>query len=478
MNRIATALSLLVLGTTAGIGVLPGTPVGASSAGIPEGVYRTAELTRGQLLATGIEAGFAEADVVTFLDGDGMVETATLGVRLADGGWSLLYAYNGEPEAVGWRGTYEVVDEDTVIATDPCGAITYTYGLDGDELTLDMVDDQCDDGVYELIAQTVLYESAPFVKETEPADPGDAGAAGASYTSTSLVIPFEVALPEWLPAEPSAVLPNFVTWEATDVDRGVRFLAPLSVYPPGSDEPAPVPDDYLTYLLGQAEHGAEFADVVETNVDGHPATVLTATVPDSLDGSLGCQADDLSAADCFGLQPDVIIRMAVIDVDGQTLLVWVRDIRGDDSQTIEYDSFDAMLASIRFLDEGAPTTTTVTENLATPIDGEWQMELSYEELAGSPLLYDEHEINEFNWGTFTLTFEDGRFTETQSNPDASWSGSGTYRVEGDVLYLDRDDGEHFIMRWSIEGDTLRIERDESLGVVPTPFILEPWSRTP
>ena len=138
-----------------------------SDPGLPEGVYRTPELTRDQLVTTAIEAGFAEEDVNAFLDGDGLEQTAVLGLRLADGGWTQLYAYDGGAEDVGWRGTYEVVDDDTVVATDPCGAITYTYMLDGDQLTLDMVDDQCESGgVGELIAQTILYETAPFTLES------------------------------------------------------------------------------------------------------------------------------------------------------------------------------------------------------------------------------------------------------------------------------------------------------------------------
>ena len=72
---------------------------------------------------------------------------------------------------MGWRGTYEVVDDDTVIATDPCGAITYDYTLDGDVLTLDMVDDECGTAASdELIAQTIIFESAPFTRD-EPAVP-------------------------------------------------------------------------------------------------------------------------------------------------------------------------------------------------------------------------------------------------------------------------------------------------------------------
>ena len=60
--------------------------------GIPEGIYRTPELTRDQLFAAGVAAGFAEADVIAFLDADGIVDTASVRLRFADGGWTQLYA--------------------------------------------------------------------------------------------------------------------------------------------------------------------------------------------------------------------------------------------------------------------------------------------------------------------------------------------------------------------------------------------------
>jgi hypothetical protein len=70
---------------------------------------------------------------------------------------------------MGWSGTYQVIDTDTVVATDPCSPITYDYALDADQLTLDMVSDECqgfagDSGEEDLIAQTVIFETAPFTK--------------------------------------------------------------------------------------------------------------------------------------------------------------------------------------------------------------------------------------------------------------------------------------------------------------------------
>jgi hypothetical protein len=99
-------------------------------------------------------------DVEAFLDGEGIKNTVTWGLRLADAEWIQLYSYDGGPEGIGSRGTYEVVDDDTVVATDPCGARTHSYELDSEQLTFDMVDDAC--GPDDHLVQTIIFETAPF----------------------------------------------------------------------------------------------------------------------------------------------------------------------------------------------------------------------------------------------------------------------------------------------------------------------------
>ena len=314
---------------------------------LPEGVYRTPVVTVDEQIATALDAGFTEEDVNAFFAAGDPADTHQMTLRLANGGWTQLDSYNGGAEEVGWRGTYEVIDDDTVVASAPGTVITYDYAFDGEQLTLDMIDDQCGpcgDDVGELIAQTIIFETAPFTL-VEPAGSDVTAAAPATYSSTSFVVPFEVTLPDWVAPEPAVAEPNFVTWEGTDADRGIRFLAPVNLYPPGSTTTTPLPDDYVSYLMSQTDHGAIFSDVVETTIDGLPATVVTATTDQSIDGGLGCQADGLAAEDCFGLQPDLSLRLAVVEVGDQPLLIWVRDIRGVDA---EYDTFDAMLSSLHF----------------------------------------------------------------------------------------------------------------------------------
>ena len=146
--------------------------------------------------------------------------------------------------------------------------------------------------------------------------------SAATYASTSFVTPFDVSPPDWLDPEPTTEKANFVTWEAPQVPA-VRFLAPESVYRPGKKSDSAVPNDYLSYLLGQASAGAHFPDQTSVTIAGQPATRLTATIDHSLDGSLGCPTKGTLAAACFGLQPGLELRMAILRVNDRPLLIWL-----------------------------------------------------------------------------------------------------------------------------------------------------------
>jgi hypothetical protein len=297
--------------------------------------------------------------------------------------------------------------------------------------------------------------------------------ATTTYTSTTFVVPFAVTPPDWVPsgAAPTAERPHLVTWESTDPERAVRFLVPDIVFPPGSTTAAPVPEDYVAYLLGLADHGVSFDDVVETTVDGRPATIVTETTPTFFEGALGCEAE----GECWGLSDETVARIAVIDAGDQTMLVWQRD--PIDAEAVDYESFEEMLASLHFREDATPATEPATATVASPIDGVWTTSVTYDELVNSPLLYDAGEVNTENWGDLTFILDSGRFVETQHNAEAVSAGTGTYSIEGDVLTLDRDNGEQFVMRWQVDGDTLVLERDDSLGIAPTPFVIKPWTRS-
>ena len=105
--------------TTTGVDttILEAAAAASPDARLREGIYRTRELTRDQLLATGVAAGFAEEDLAAYLDRDGVERTEIIGLLLAAGGWSVLLQSDGGPEEVGARATSEVVDDHTLIAT-------------------------------------------------------------------------------------------------------------------------------------------------------------------------------------------------------------------------------------------------------------------------------------------------------------------------------------------------------------------------
>jgi hypothetical protein len=327
------------------------TPTVASSQGsadgdLVEGVYRTDPLTADDILAAAAGAGFTDeeaAPFATFFE-----ESVVYELVLADGSWTQAARVDGGAADVGWRGTYDVVDADTVVASDECGAVTYGYTVAGEMLTLDVLEDACP-GADELVAQTTIFESGAFTRQAGVAN-GTAG--GVVHDAASFVVPFTITLASWLDPVPAAESPNFVTWEALDQQRGLRVLSPVEVYEPGKSEAVPPPSDYLSYLMSLADSGAEITEVADIEVDGRPATEVTVglspdATPGSLDGALGCQEPGLAADTCFGPQSDLLLRLVVIDVDGTPVLVWLRDFR-DRADAIEYESFDAMIASMRF----------------------------------------------------------------------------------------------------------------------------------
>jgi hypothetical protein len=174
---------------------------------------------------------------------------------------------------------------------------------------------------------------------------------GERYTTTSFALPITVIVEPLLKSPPISDTKNLLTWDAAaDDNEKIRFLIPVLVYPPDTMIPGPPPTDYLAYLQGQASQGAFFSDVSTITVDGHAATLMTATTTRPLNGSLGCPERDTQdpGGDCFGLQPDFILRIAVIDMGGgTTLLAWART--GIEAPNDEFNAmFDRMLANLQF----------------------------------------------------------------------------------------------------------------------------------
>ena len=175
-------------------------PAASASAASPlEGSWSTGTLTCDQQNAALTKAGFTEAEL-TLVGWDvggcgGMMHGSQFTARFAEG--RLIHFNDG---SVGWDGVYELTTPGTFIAGDlgpEAGLyITYTYVLDGDLLTIDMIDNQMPasneaERLGELVAQTVIYESAPFVRD----------GTGTAFTST--LYPYTVRLPEgWTATTP------------------------------------------------------------------------------------------------------------------------------------------------------------------------------------------------------------------------------------------------------------------------------------
>ena len=170
-----------------------------------------------------------------------------------------------------------------------------------------------------------------------------------TYTSKAFSIPLTVPVTTSLKTEASTDTDTFLTWDSANLeDLHVRFLLPPVLYRPNKSKPETPPKDYVTYLRGLTSQGATLADEKTMTVDGHGATLMTLTTNKSLDGVLGCPKTNTAAADCFGLQPDLTLRMAVIDANGKTLLAWARALRGATHAPGFFTEFEAMLQGLKF----------------------------------------------------------------------------------------------------------------------------------
>jgi hypothetical protein len=141
-------------------------PAAPSDSLLPEGTYRTPELTRERMIAAAVKAGFTRAQAEQALAGDRISKTATFTVTLERGTWTQSFNYDGTREGIGFEATYKVIDHNTVVVTEPGGDETvFTYALEGnairisfknaDPIQLCQRDAKCPMGV-------IVWQSAPF----------------------------------------------------------------------------------------------------------------------------------------------------------------------------------------------------------------------------------------------------------------------------------------------------------------------------
>jgi hypothetical protein len=257
-----------------------------------------------------------------------------------------------------------------------------------------------------------------------------AAPAGPTYSTKYFTTPVDVAVPSWLEPAPTDDTAHFVTFDSSDGSRKVRILSPVVVYPPGSSTTTPIPKDYVSYLLGQAANGGHFVERVDTKVDGRPATVLTATTSHSLDGSLGCPDTGISAGDCFGLQPEVIARLAVITADQGPLLIWLRnDVDNHPDMKVETQRFAQFLAGVHF-SERAPQAAPAP--VSTALDGTYEWTLTKQDALAHGTAGDKTPEALANFPiTFTVALEKGDWNMSDSADTDT--GEGTFTVTGNHL---------------------------------------------
>jgi hypothetical protein len=197
--------------------------------------------------------------------------------------------------------------------------------------------------------------SDPATTTSSSDPPTPASTAAQPYDTRAFAPALTVDPPAWFSSDPVQDEPHFLTWsgDGVDVDRAVRFMSPVGLYAPGAPdkkvgELRPLPRNYVHHLVGLRRHGAQIGERATTEVDGHPATLLTAGTTVSLSGVLGCQQDGLAPGACYGLQPYAVIRLAVIDDDGTTVLAWTRELPGSPTRDQDFAAFEALLATVHF----------------------------------------------------------------------------------------------------------------------------------
>jgi len=172
----AAAIALVMVGLPWSViqlrGPVAGTPAttpptaAATDSLLPEGTYRTPELTREQLIAAAVKRGFTQAQAKQALASDPINQTATFTLTLERGQWTQSFTYDGIRKGVGFEATYKVIDHSTVVVTEPGGGETvFEYALEGDAIRISFKnadpqqmcqhDAKCPMGI-------IVWESAPF----------------------------------------------------------------------------------------------------------------------------------------------------------------------------------------------------------------------------------------------------------------------------------------------------------------------------
>ncbi len=145
----------------------PTPPAAPSDSLLPEGTYRTPGLTREQLIATGVKAGFTRAQAEQALAADRINQTATFTLKIERGQWTQSFTYDGIREGIGFEATYEVIDQSTVVVTETWSGdeTVFDYVLERDAIRIRFKNpdpQQMCQGDTKCPMGFIVWESAPF----------------------------------------------------------------------------------------------------------------------------------------------------------------------------------------------------------------------------------------------------------------------------------------------------------------------------
>jgi hypothetical protein len=148
-----------------------GSPTPIALPSIPDGTYWSPPVTRGQLLASMIGAGFTRREAKRYyfdalsIPIDPWIRQ---GLVIQDGFWFQTARDASGHQEAGWGGNFRVIGPNIVQAAATDCTITYRFTLSGSSLTLHVLRDVGQSDVCrseDRVAQTAIYDPAPFVLE-------------------------------------------------------------------------------------------------------------------------------------------------------------------------------------------------------------------------------------------------------------------------------------------------------------------------
>lgn len=198
--------------------------------------------------------------------------------------------------------------------------------------------------------------------------PSTAPATAQPYSSATFLVPFTAELPPWTKGVVPDINPSarFQTWQmnqcqdcAPGTEVKLRMIIPDSVYEPGAKgNPVAMPDyeGYLAYLSSlEAAGSLSLTNRGTTTVGGKPATVFSVKVDKAVPDGQACEDIHAKPGECFGFDPKIAARLAVIKVGpGAPLLMWTRAFPDNPERATYEAQFDQMLATVTFTATPSP----------------------------------------------------------------------------------------------------------------------------